>query len=89
MKQLLLFLLLFSAPIFAQHNNADARVIVITTDGYRWQELFNGIDTSIVKMKRFRQGDSARLIQQYYAPTLAERRTKLMPFFWGKLAASG
>ncbi len=89
MKRFLLFFLLSSSCIFAQQINSDARVIVITTDGYRWQEVFNGIDTSIVKIKRFHHGDSARLIQQYYAPTLAERRTKLMPFFWGKLASSG
>jgi hypothetical protein len=89
MKQILLFLFLCSAPIFAQKNNSDARVIVITTDGYRWQEVFNGIDTSIVKIKRFHHGDSARLIQQYYAPTLKERREKLMPFFWGKVVSEG
>ncbi|MFM1779733.1 MAG: hypothetical protein RJB49_26 [Bacteroidota bacterium] len=83
----LLFVLL-SLSTLAQ-TNSDARVIVITTDGYRWQELFHGIDTAIVKMKRFHHGDSARLIQQYYAPTVQERRKKLMPFFWGKLATSG
>ena len=85
---LLLILVAVSSSALAQ-KDSDARVIVITTDGYRWQEVFNGIDTSIVKIKRFHHGDSARLIQQYYAPTLKERREKLMPFFWGKLAAAG
>jgi hypothetical protein len=84
----LFILVALSFSAFAQ-KESDARVIVITTDGYRWQEVFHGIDTSIVKIKRFHHGDSARLIQQYYAPTLAERRVKLMPFFWGKLAAAG
>lgn len=68
---LILFAVSFSATA---QKDSDARVIVITTDGYRWQELFNGIDTSIVKIKRFHHGDSARLIQQYYAPTLKDRR---------------
>ena len=77
---LLLILVAATFSTFAQ-KDSDARVIVITTDGYRWQEVFNGIDTSIVKIKRFHHGDSARLIQQYYAPTLKERREKLMPFF--------
>ena len=85
---LLFMLVAVSFSAFAQ-KESDARVIVITTDGYRWQEVFNGIDTSIVKIKRFHHGDSARLIQQYDAPTLAERREKLMPFFWGKLVAAG
>jgi Metalloenzyme superfamily len=85
---LLLILVAVSTTALAQ-KDSDPRVIVITTDGYRWQEVFNGIDTSIVKIKRFHHGDSARLMQQYYAPTLKERREKLMPFFWGKLAAAG
>jgi hypothetical protein len=84
----LLFLVAVSNTAFSQ-KDSDARVIVITTDGYRWQELFNGIDTSIVKMKRFHHGDSARLIKQYWSPSLSERRMKLMPFFWDKLAALG
>jgi hypothetical protein len=85
----LLFVLVAVSFTASAQKESDARVIVITTDGYRWQELFNGIDTSIVKIKRFHHGDSARLIQQYYAPTVQERREKLMPFFWGKLAAAG
>ena len=85
----LLFVLVAVSFTASAQKDSDARVIVITTDGYRWQELFNGIDTSIVKIKRFHHGDSARLIKQYYAPTVQERREKLMPFFWGKLAAAG
>jgi hypothetical protein len=84
---LLIFTCTFS-PIFAQTKD-DHRVIVITTDGYRWQELFHGIDTSIVKVKRFSKGDSARLIAQYWSNDLNERRKKLMPFFWGELVNKG
>ena len=84
---LLIFTCIFF-PIFAQTQD-DHRVIVITTDGYRWQELFHGIDTSIVKVKRFSKGDSARLITQYWSTDLNERRKKLMPFFWGELASKG
>ena len=84
---LLIFACTFS-PIFSQIKD-DHRVIVITTDGYRWQELFHGIDTSIVKVKRFSKGDSARLITQYWSTDLNERRKKLMPFFWGELASKG
>jgi len=84
---LLIFTCTFS-PIFAQTQD-DHRVIVITTDGYRWQELFHGIDTSLVKVKRFSKGDSARLMTQYWSKDLNERRKKLMPFFWGELASKG
>jgi hypothetical protein len=89
MPKFLAFVLLFSSFLVNAQKGEDQRVIVITTDGYRWQEVFNGIDTSIVKIKRFHRGDSARLIKEYYSPSLQERREKLMPFFWGKLAKAG
>ncbi len=75
-------------PVLGQQS-ADHRVIVIMTDGFRWQEVFGGMDSSIVKVKRFHHGDSARLIKQYWAPDAATRREKLLPFFWNTLAKQG
>ena len=57
--KLCLLAALISLGAFAQPSK-DHRVIVITTDGFRWQEVFKGLDTEIVKMKRFHHGDSLR-----------------------------
>lgn len=86
---MLKYLLLFVSFLSFAQRNPDSRVIVITTDGFRWQEVFKGMDSSIVKMKRFHHGDSATLIKQYWAPTIEERRAKLLPFIWGELAQKG
>ena len=81
-KIILIFVCLLSFSTLYSQNRDDHRVIVIMTDGFRWQEVFGGMDSSIVKVKRFHHGDSARLVKQYWAPDAATRREKLLPFFW-------
>lgn len=91
MLQKLLVGLLFicSSFVIQAQNSKDHRVIVIMTDGFRWQEVFGGMDSSIVKVKRFHHGDSARLVKQYWAPDAETRREKLLPFFWNTIAKKG
>ncbi len=36
-----------------------ANLIIITTDGLRWQEVFNGMDFTLANSKKFNHGDSA------------------------------
>lgn len=69
----------------AQQQN----IVIITTDGLRWQELFKGMDSSLANNKKYNQGDSAYLYQKYGAATAAERRQKLMPFVWSVMQARG
>ncbi len=76
-------------PAVQAQKVTDHRVIVIMTDGFRWQEVFGGVDSSIVKVKRFHHGDSANIIKNYWAPELNARREKLLPFFWKTIAKKG
>lgn len=90
LKKLLVGLLFICSSFVMQaQNSKDHRVIVIMTDGFRWQEVFGGMDSSIVKVKRFHHGDSARLIKQYWAADAETRREKLLPFFWNTIAKKG
>jgi hypothetical protein len=59
------------------------------TDGFRWQDMFGGMDSSLVKVKRFHRGDSAAIVAKYWSNDLNERREKLMPFFWKTIAQKG
>ncbi|HTN07436.1 alkaline phosphatase family protein [Agriterribacter sp.] len=75
-------------------HNAEGKienVIVITTDGLRWQELYKGMDSLIAANGRFNQGrgDSARIFENYWAANETERRKKLLPFFWDSIAQKG
>ena len=86
--RLTLLAVFFSFSLFAQQSN-DHRVIVIMTDGFRWQEVFGGMDSSIVKVKRFHHGDSAVIVSKYWSADVATRRSKLLPFFWNTIVKKG
>lgn len=84
------FILVYSTLIFPAFSQDNAqRLIVITSDGVRWQEIFNGLDPVIAADKRYNQGDSAGLFSRFGGSTPEERRRKLMPFVWDSLAAAG
>ncbi len=65
------------------------RVIVIMTDGLRWQDVFRGMDPEIANNKKFHHGDSLQIFNKYWASTASERRQKLMPFVWSEVIAKG
>jgi hypothetical protein len=74
------------------HNNAQPltqNIIIITTDGFRWQEVFKGIDTAIANNKKYNEGDSAYLYRKYWDTDVDRRRKKLMPFLWTTIAEKG
>ncbi len=64
MKQyLLLFYILITAFICKAQQTEN--IIIITTDGLRWQEVFGGIDSAIAENKKFNEGDSAYIFKKY------------------------
>lgn len=73
---------------FAQ-SNLNKKIIVITTDGYRWQEVFKGIDYDILKYKFYHNGDSLNIINKFGGINVEESRQKLMPFFWSVIKEKG
>ena len=87
MKSILtfLFLLIFSST---QCQTAE-NIIIITTDGFRWQEVFSGMDSAIANNKKYDQGDSAEIFKKYWADNPIERRKKLMPFIWSVVEKNG
>lgn len=64
-------------------------IIVITTDGLRWQELFTGMDPVLASDKRYNQDDSNLIYKTYWSNDVEDRRQKLMPFFWKTIAQNG
>jgi len=69
--------------------NAAPNFFIITTDGLRWQEVFNGMQDDIVNQKKFHRGDSNYLFNKYGGSTTEVRREKLLPFFWNTIATQG
>ena len=89
-KTILLLIFLFLTGIqfsFAQQKTEN--IIIITTDGFRWQEAFGGMDTAIANSKKFNQGDSALIFKKYWSNNVNERRKKLLPFLWNTISKHG
>jgi hypothetical protein len=72
----------------AQSAFNTENIFIITTDGFRWQEVFTGADASLINDPRYVQ-DTALIKQLYWDSTAERRRQKLMPFFWNTIARDG
>jgi hypothetical protein len=79
-------LLLITLSSFAQRQTEN--IILITTDGLRWQEVFGGADSTLLFDPTF-TSDTTKLKKQFWASTAKERRQKLLPFFWDTVAKQG
>ena len=84
----LFFLICLLATSFSYAQQSE-NIIIITTDGFRWHEVFTGMDKIIADDKRFNQDDSAYLFKKYWADNMEQRRKNLLPFFWSTIALQG
>src|SRR5229473_2260890 len=64
-------------------------VIVVTLDGFRWQEFFGGADETLLNKEFGGVRDLDWLKKRYWRGTAEERRSVLLPFFWNTLAKEG
>ena len=84
---ILLTICLFTKQVFAQQDKSP-NVFIITTDGFRWQEVFNGADSVILNNPLYVK-DTALLRQLFWDTNVDERRKMLFPFIWKTLARQG
>ncbi len=89
MKPLLVicfYLVCFSST--AQKPANAGNVFIITTDGFRWQEVFRGADSLLMRDTAYVK-DTGLICQQFWGADIEERRHKLLPFFWSVIAQNG
>jgi hypothetical protein len=84
--RLLLLSLAIVPQLFAQ-NHKTQNVVIVTLDGFRWQELYRGADSALINSKDTENKTEIR--KKYWAQTTNERRRLLMPFFWSTLVTEG
>ncbi|MCC7525662.1 MAG: alkaline phosphatase family protein [Chitinophagaceae bacterium] len=70
-------------------QNKVENIIVVTTDGLRWQELFTGMDTALANNPLYNQHQKDYIYKTYWHADEKERRKKLLPFIWSSFVASG
>ena len=79
-------LLVAGAALAAKTQN----VVLIVTDGLRWQEIFTGAEEDLLNDKAGGSWLSAQeLRKRYWRASAGERRAALFPFLWGTVAKSG
>ena len=69
-------------------TQAADNVLVVTLDGLRWQELFYGVDETLLETQDNAQVRDA-VMARYGQGTIEERRAALMPFFGLRLPQKG
>ncbi len=72
----------------SQDTSSSPNIFIITTDGFRWQEVFNGADDALTKDENY-VVDTGLIRDQYWSDNLEERRKKLLPFFWNVISKKG
>ena len=81
----LLVLVWFAQAAVAQ--TADRNVVIVTLDGFRFQEMFGGADEAY--FKRDVKGVIDPVAKKYTGDTPEARRALLMPFMWSVIAKQG
>ncbi|MBI3698450.1 MAG: hypothetical protein HY238_26870 [Acidobacteria bacterium] len=89
MGRLLVVLLL--AGSIAAADRKTKNVILVTADGLRRQEIFTGIDPMLMREKAagMDKAPGEALRRKLWAETPEQRRERLLPFLWRRLAPRG
>jgi hypothetical protein len=89
----LLSALLSIAPASAQLPSPPLKtrnVVLIVSDGLRWQEIFTGADPTLMDSEHGGiWADPKELKQKFWRDDVAERRKALFPFLWSVVAKQG
>jgi Type I phosphodiesterase / nucleotide pyrophosphatase len=81
-----ILLLCANSLVFAQ--NKTENIVVVTLDGMRWQEVFGGADTALLKNKKYTK-DSSGTNHNFWSEETNDRRKRLFPFLWNTIASQG
>lgn len=85
------FFLLFALLIIAYPGHAQRKLenlIIVTLDGMRWQEVFQGVDSMLMVDHAFTR-DSSEVAHTFWSRDADERRKKLFPFLWNVIGKQG
>jgi hypothetical protein len=74
----------------AQASPAKTRtVVLIVSDGLRWQEIFTGADPALLGEHGGIWADASELKKRFWSDDVSERRKALFPFLWTTIAQQG
>ena len=86
-------LALVTASAFAQVPTRPLKtrnVVLIVSDGLRWQEIFTGADPTLMNSEHGGiWADPVALKREFWREDVAQRRQALFPFLWSTIAKQG
>ena len=86
----LLFAVVLAVSAIAEAGDLKTQnVVLITTDGLRWQEVFTGAEKALLNKEHGGVSDVKSVEGKFWRDTPEERRAALLPFFWNKIAKEG
>ena len=78
-----------SSQSSAPGEAATEHVLLVMTDGLRWQEVFNGADPALLT-KENNGGEPVEALRERYVQSTPEAsRAALMPFLWSQIVPAG
>src|ERR1041384_7736679 len=77
-----------ATPSRAQSPKTE-NVVLIVSDGLRWQEIFRGAERQLMSRSPGGVSDTSALIAKFWRDDLTARRAVLFPFLWGTVAREG
>src|SRR5688572_10019664 len=87
MKKLLFVLFTLCANLLCGQSPRTENIVLITLDGMRWQEIFNGGDSSLMRQQQHLK--DGKIKEKFWRDDANERRKLLLPFFWSTMANKG
>ncbi|NBC82840.1 MAG: phosphoglyceromutase [Bacteroidetes bacterium] len=89
MKKILLLVgIIFTAIVLGHSQYKTEKIVFITMDGLRWQDLYTGADSILIRHKDYVEHPDV-LVDKFWNRDPLVRREKLMPFFWNTIAKHG
>ncbi|MCC6317332.1 MAG: alkaline phosphatase family protein [Gemmatimonadaceae bacterium] len=83
------FALATITPAASIAQTRTRNVVLIVSDGLRWQEVFRGAERALVSRTAGGVRDTTAALRRWYREDLASRRRTLLPFLWGRIANDG
>ncbi|WP_103071607.1 alkaline phosphatase family protein [Aquimarina sediminis] len=84
----IIFIVLFFITKGNAQEEKPVKVVLITLDGLRWQELYTGADSLLIENKAYVH-DITSLKSDFWRSEAKDRREALMPFFWKNVTKIG
>jgi hypothetical protein len=94
MKALVILLLLMLITVSVNTRKAlrpmdpEKKIFIITLDGFRWEEVFNGADSALMHDSKNLQ-DAGLAREMFWTSSVTDRRKKLLPFLWNMVGVRG